>query len=143
MTVGQVIVVVSLLANTVGINPAVPVCISYYESGHQVTAVNGRHVSNVQWDPDTFYWLAEKAVGDPSFVYSNYVRDHYTPEDPLAAMMVFVWALRNGYAEHWSTYPLCSDIQPIVVCPQKGEKWQTRSDTMYEWPYPQAFSWIR
>ncbi len=115
MTPGQVIVILSLLAQTYLINPAAMQCISHYESGHDVTAVNGRHVSGVQWDRNTFEWIAGKALDDPFFPHREYLLAHFTPDDPLAAMIVFAWALAHGYESHWQTYRLCNDIQPLKL----------------------------
>ena len=113
MTPGQVIVILSLLAQTYLVNPAAMVCISHYESGHDATAINGRHVSNVQWDRNTFEWIGKKALEDPFFPHREYLLAHFTPDDPLAAMIVFAWALAHGYETEWSAYRFCNDIQPL------------------------------
>ena len=113
MTAGQVIVILTLLAQCYRVNPAAMICISHYESGHDVTAINGRHVSNVQWDRNTFEWIGNKALADPLVPHREYLLAHFTPDDPLAAMIVFAWALAHGYESHWQTYRLCNDIQPL------------------------------
>ena len=111
MTTGQVVVTLALLATIYGVPLKQPECISWYESRHDVTAVNGIHISVAQWNPDTFYWFLEKTIADEYCPHREYLKAHPTPEDDLSAMILMVWAIKNGYGSHWATWKFCSDIK--------------------------------
>ena len=48
MTAGQVVVVLSLLAQAYGVPGQLMECLSWYESGHNMEAVNGDYVGTFQ-----------------------------------------------------------------------------------------------
>lgn len=62
MSVGQVIVTLSLLSRMYGVPEPLMQCLVYAESSYDVNATNGIHEGLCQYNPDTRLWLAEKAV---------------------------------------------------------------------------------
>jgi len=116
VSVSQTIVIVALLSTMyLGGSPLMG-CLVSHESGYNMRATNGVHVSGPQWrhpadDPDdsTFLWLAKKAIADPLFPHAQYVAEHMTPEDDLSSLLVMAYALKNGYASHWATYSMCEE----------------------------------
>jgi soluble lytic murein transglycosylase-like protein len=101
MTAGQVIVILSLLAQVYGVDPAVLDCIAYRESTYSVTAVNGGHQGVMQWNPDTRAWLSEKAQADPLWLHGG------IGEGPVYNVALAAWAVKNHYGNHWSTWEMC------------------------------------
>ena len=102
-----VVVILVLLANFYGVDQGLATCLIYHESSFQVEAENGVHIGLAQWNPETFEWLMLKATQDEGFYHRAYVVAHPTAQDPLANLLVFIWALDNGYEEHWSTLIYC------------------------------------
>ena len=101
VTVGQVIVILSLLAQTYLVNPAAMQCMIQRESDYNVSAVNGPCVGLAQWHPDTRQWLGEKARGDPAWLHGD------IGEGDVYDLALMAWALKNGYKDHWQVTPLC------------------------------------
>lgn len=102
VSVGQIVVLVSLMARIYGVDPAMLDCMAYRESSYNVEAVNGVHVGTMQWNPDTLEWLAEKAAADPLWLHG-----YLSHDDPVFRIALAAWAVRNGYGEHWETYSMC------------------------------------
>lgn len=111
MSPQQVIVIIALLANFYGVDSGQATCMIYHESSFRVGAVNGIHVGLAQWNPETFEWLALRAVQDKGFYHREYVFTNLTEHDPLTNVLVFIWAVDHGYEEHWSTLEECSGPQ--------------------------------
>lgn len=107
MTVGQVIVVIALLASCYGAPVQTMDCVVYAESSYQVDAINGIHVGLGQYRPDTWDWFVFMALDDPLFMHADIVRANPNPEDPVVALAIMAWAIANGYGEHWSTWSRC------------------------------------
>lgn len=107
MTIGQVVVTVSLLARVYGVDPALMDCMVYRESSYNVNAVNGIHIGVAQFNPDTYAWMAHLALGDPVFMHKSLIEDGKGPGDGLSALVIMSWAFKNDMGEHWSTYSLC------------------------------------
>lgn len=104
MTVGQVAVMVSLLAQIYAVSPSQLQCMVYAESSFDVAAVNGVYVGLAQWRPETMVWLDGKAQNDPLWLHRHMTMD---ASDPVYAVSLMAWAIRNGYGEHWSTWGRC------------------------------------
>jgi soluble lytic murein transglycosylase-like protein len=105
MSVGQVIIIVKLLAGVYGVDPALMDCIVAHESDYSVDAVNGANIGLVQWRPETRAWLAEKASGDPSWLHGN------IGAGPVQDVALAAWALKNNFGSHWATYSGCGGVQ--------------------------------
>ena len=108
MTVGQVIVVITLLANMYGRSPEQMQCIVYYESSFNPAATNGIHIGLGQYNPDTYAWWQSIAAQDASFPHRDIVAQN-GPDDPVAALALMMWAFNRGYADHWQTLSLCQE----------------------------------
>ena len=101
MTAGQVIVVVALMAQIYGVDPALLDCIAYRESTYSVDAVNGACTGVMQWHPETLAWLGEKAQGDPAWLHGD------IGAGPVQDVALSAWAIKKGYGEHWATFRGC------------------------------------
>lgn len=102
MTIGEIIVIVSLLARMYGVSPALMDCIAYRESSYNATAVNGVHTGVMQWNPSTLEWLSEKAANDPLWMHG-----YMDSSEPVYQIALSAWAVSEGYGEHWSTWDMC------------------------------------
>jgi hypothetical protein len=107
VTIGQVIVVIALMAQVYGAPAARMDCVVGAESSYQVDATNGIHRGLGQYRPDTFDWFVFMALQDPLFVHAEIVRANPDPADPVVALAIMAWAMAHGYGEHWSTWTLC------------------------------------
>jgi hypothetical protein len=111
MSAGQVIVLISLMAHVYGADPVAFDCMVYGESSYNPAAVNGPHYGLGQFLDDeepglsTWDWMAEMALEDPLFLHGYLLANG--PTDPVAALSLMAWALKNGYGEHWQTYEMC------------------------------------
>ena len=115
MTPAQVVAALGLLARLYGVNPAAAQCMIYHESRFDPAATNGVHAGLAQFKPGTWDWMIGLALDDPKFLHAHLFRDNPSPFEPIPALALFTWALRNGYEEHWNTYWLCWEIQPLVM----------------------------
>ena len=111
MTVGQVAVITALFA--IMYRAPQMDCMVYKESSYRAQAVNGPHRGAAQFrhpEQGESIWdlLAGMAVRDPGFMHGPYVREHWDPHDPIAALAVMGWAIQNGYGEWWSTWEMCN-----------------------------------
>jgi soluble lytic murein transglycosylase-like protein len=110
VTVGQVLATIALVAQVYGVPPAQMECIAWHESRHDTGAVNGIHQGLYQYNPATFSWMLSMALDDPGFLH-GYLFAEPDAYDPMQAITLTAWALRNGYGEHWSAYRFCWDIR--------------------------------
>jgi len=110
VTAGAVLATLSLLSQIYGAPAPLMECLSWYESGHDVTAQNGAYVGALQlgaawWDEFVPLYLADETAP-----HREYVRAHNTRDDALAGMIVATWAVAHGYRERWSANRLCSEV---------------------------------
>jgi len=110
VTAGQVIVTVALLAQMYQAPAPLMECLSWYESGHNVAAVNGDYVGAFQLGSEFWAEVVPLYLADETAPHREYVRAHNTREDALAAMIVATWAVAHGYRERWSANRLCSEV---------------------------------
>jgi soluble lytic murein transglycosylase-like protein len=108
MAAGQIIAMIAIIASMYGVDPKMMDCMVRAESDYNIYAENGIHQGLGQYNPDTFEWFMSMAKKDVAFVHSDVVVDDMT--DPVSALTLMAWAIKNGYAEHWSTYGGCSWI---------------------------------
>lgn len=104
MTIGEVIVIVSLLAQMYGVSPDLMDCIAYRESSYNASAVNGVHTGPMQWHPDTLEWLSEKASNDPLWMHG-----YMDQSEPVYQIALAAYSIRRGYGPHWSTFSMCEE----------------------------------
>lgn len=120
------VVTVTLFSVMYSVNPALPLCVSWYESGYQENACSGVAHGKFQYTKPTGDWLAEMAREDVSFPHRSVIGNPFDPYDDVQAAALFMWAVLNGYLSHWDTYPLCADIQPLLIeegpCPEDTEQ---------------------
>ena len=110
MTAGQAIVTVALLAHIYGAPAPLMECLSWYESGHDVTATNGDYVGALQLGSEFWWEIVPLYLADETAPHREYVRTHNTRDDALAGMIVATWAVAHGYRERWSANRLCSEV---------------------------------
>ena len=105
MAAGQVIAMIAIIASMYGVNPKMMDCVVNAESSYNIYAENGIHKGLGQYNPNTFEWFMEMAQRDVAFIHADVVVGDMT--DPVSALTLMAWAIKNGYAEHWSTWELC------------------------------------
>ena len=110
MTAGQAVATLSLLAHIYGAPAPLMECLSWYESGHDVTAVNGEYVGALQLGSEFWADMVPLYLADETAPHREYVAAHDTREDALASMIVATWAVAHGYQERWSANRLCWDV---------------------------------
>jgi len=106
MTIGEIIVIVSLLAQMYGVSPDLMDCIAYRESSYNASAVNGVCIGPMQWHPDTLEWLGEKASNDPLWMHG-----YMDSGEPVYQIALAAYSIRRGYGRHWSTFSMCEEVQ--------------------------------
>jgi hypothetical protein len=109
MTAGQVIATLSVLAQIYGAPAPLMECLSWYESGHDVTAVNGDYIGTLQVGSEFWADMVPLYLADETAPHREYVAAH-TREDTLARMIVATWAVAHGSRERWSANRLCWDV---------------------------------
>ena len=105
MAAGQVIAMIAIIASMYGVEPKMMDCMVRAESDYNIYAENGIHKGPGQYNPDTFAWFMSMAQEDAAFPHKDVVVNDRT--DPVSALTLMAWAIKNGYAEHWSTWELC------------------------------------
>ena len=101
MTAGAVIVMVRLLANLYGVDPALLDCIVARESDYAIGAQNGIHEGLCQFKPTTRDWLAGKAAADPAWAHGGIA------QGPVYDVALMAYSIKRGYGSHWATYAGC------------------------------------
>ena len=114
MSAGQAVAMILLVFQMYRVNPAVGECVSWHESRHLETARNGIHQGMFQYNPRTFGWFLEMALEDNFFMHAHLFK-YPDPYDPLQAITLSAWAIKNGYEGHWEAYKFCWDIQPVIM----------------------------
>jgi len=102
-----VIVLIHLLCSIYGANEEMITCMVEKESSFNVNAEYRGHLGLAQFLPSTYEWLAGIAAQDGSFYHGNVLVGG--PWDATASLSLMIWAIQNGYAEHWSTYEMCHE----------------------------------
>jgi hypothetical protein len=110
VTAGQVIATLSLLAQMYGAPAPLMECLSWYESRHDVTAVNGDYIGTLQVGSEFWADMVPLYLADETAPHREYVAAHDTREDALASMIVATWAVARGYQERWSANRFCWEV---------------------------------
>ena len=109
MTAGAVLATLSLLSQMYGAPAPLMECLSWYESGHDVTAQNGEYVGVLQLCAAWWQEFLPLYLADETAPHREYVRAHNTRDDALSGMIVATWAVAHGYESRWSAYRLCHE----------------------------------
>jgi hypothetical protein len=104
VTPGAVVAIIALLAQVYSVDAGLLNCIVAHESDYRTDAVNGIHEGLCQYNPETLTWMAGMAADDDTFLHG-----YMTPDanEPVYALSLMAWAIRNGMGAHWSTWRLC------------------------------------
>jgi hypothetical protein len=110
MSVGQIIVIISLLCQMYGVPAEQMICLVERESNYDVQATNAVHLGLAQFrytedETSTWHWMSSLAHSDPRFLHKDLLQRG--PYDPVAALSLMAWAIANGYESPWSTLPYC------------------------------------
>ena len=111
MTASQVVVTLALLAQMYGASAPLMECLSWYESGHNMEAVNGDYVGTFQLGSEFWQDVAPLYLADETAPHREYVRAHNDRRDALAGMIVATWAVSEGYQGRWSANRLCWEVR--------------------------------
>jgi hypothetical protein len=104
VTVGQVVVLVSLMCRVYGAPEPVMQCMVAAESDYNVTSVNGVHLGLAQYHPDTLEWLGGLADTDPLWLHGYLPAD---ATDPVYSIALMAYWVANGRGSEWSTWEGC------------------------------------
>ena len=101
----------SLLARAYGAPAPLMECMSWHESRHDVTAVNGEYVGPLQLGSEWWDEFVPLYLSDETAPHREYVRTHNDMRDALAGMIVATWAVSEGYQGRWSANRLCWEVR--------------------------------
>ena len=112
MSAGQVVALIAIVTTMyLPARPQLMSCMVYKESSYKPGAVNGIHRGLGQYNPDTWEWFVEMALADPLFIHADVVRENPSQDDPVVALLIMGWAIRQGHGNHWATYETCKGEQ--------------------------------
>ena len=105
MAAGTVVAMIAIIASMYGVDHQMMDCMVEAESSYNIYAENGIHKGLGQYNPNTFEWFMEMAQRDVAFIHADVVVGDMT--DPVSALTLMAWAIKNGYKDHWQVTPLC------------------------------------